>query len=196
MKKTYLIVFFLLFSLCQFGQSARIITVETAIFKIKYDENLEQPIEAAYQVKCTAVLYSRKGLRFYANDSIHTSDNADYKYNEWDKGHLVPVADFACEKEALKKTFSYINCALQHEGLNRGPWKSLEHFERKLAKIHNNVMVLVEVIFDKNPKRVKGGAAIPKGFKKTISYEDTIFTFMFPNKDVAGQNFWGFEIKN
>ena len=60
------------------------------------------------------------------NDSQPILVNDDYVNNVWDKGHLAPAAAFNCDRETIKKTFSYLNCALQHEGLNRGPWKELE----------------------------------------------------------------------
>ena len=67
----------------------------------------------------------------------------------------------------VKATFSYLNCALQHEGLNRGPWKELEAAERVLAMFYD-VDVTIEVIFDSNPERVPGGAAIQKPLERLL----------------------------
>ena len=91
----------------------------------------------------------------------------------------------------VKATFSYLNCALQHEGLNRGPWKELEEVERHLSMFYD-VDVTIWVIFDDNPKRVPGGAAIPKAFRKSITFNGQTYEYFFPNEDVAGQDWWTF----
>src|SRR5210317_1518780 len=82
-----------------------------------YSEVYEQPLEVTYTVKCPNGQASRTGMDLYTDDKIHTSDNDDYSKNIWDKGHLAPAAAFSCDKETLKKTFSYLNSALQHQGL-------------------------------------------------------------------------------
>jgi len=171
--------------------SAQIREVKTDIFKVVYDEGLEQPILLSYRVQCPLGDASRSGLDFHKEEGIHTSDNEDYKDNVWDKGHLAPAAAFNCDREMVKATFSYLNCALQHEGLNRGPWKELERFERDLAKLYT-VDVTIEVMFVGEVQRVPGGAAIPSGFQKTIYFDGKEYTFYFPNQDVAGQDWFNF----
>ena len=82
-----------------------------------YSEKLEQPLWVKYQVLCTGAGASRKGMDFYTDKKIHTSDAKDYAFNIYDKGHCAPAADFNCNKEMLFKTFSYLNCTLQNEDL-------------------------------------------------------------------------------
>ena len=138
---------------------------------------------------------SRKGLNFYGVDSILTSDNNDYKGNVWDKGHMAPAAAFNCSRETIKKTFSYLNCALQHEGLNRGPWKELERFERNLAKVYAFVTVTIVLDFEDTPDNwLPSGALVPIGFTKTIWVDGEYFKFYFPNEDVAGQDWITFKL--
>ena len=176
--------------------SAQIREIKTDIFKVVYDEGLEQPILLSYRVQCPLGDASRSGLDFHKEAGIHTSDNEDYKDNVWDKGHLAPAAAFNCDREMVKATFSYLNCALQHEGLNRGPWKELERLERDLAKLYT-VDVTIEVMFEETINgynRVKGGAAIPSGFQKTIIFDGKEYQFYFPNQDVAGQDWSTFLI--
>lgn len=121
-------------------------------------------------------------MDFYGEEGIKTSDNKDYEANEWDKGHMVPAASLNCTREMLWATFSYMNCALQQQSLNRGVWKKLEIQEREFSKVNNNVKVYVRVEFDAVPKRVPAGAAIPKGFYKEITVGDkTKFCYYFPN---------------
>ena len=169
-------------------------TIKTEIFEVEYSEELEQPIKLTYIVQCPMGDASRSGLDFRKVEGYHTSDNEDYKDNVWDKGHLAPAAAFNCDREMVKATFSYLNCALQHEGLNRGPWKELERFERDLAKIYPEVSVLIIVNFDETPERVPGGAAIPTSFTKEITFGERTIKFLFPNQDVAGEEWFNFSI--
>ena len=170
------------------------VIVETDIFKVEYSETLEQPLWVEYKVLCPNGDADRGGMDFYTVDDVHTSDNGDYSNNEWDKGHMAPAAAFNCDKETLKKTFSYLNSALQHESLNRGIWNRLEGFERNLANFYE-VSVRIDVIFDENPQRVPGGAAIPKRFIKTIKWGDKVVKFDFPNANTKGTDWIDYLIK-
>lgn len=167
------------------------VTVGTDIFTVVYSQQYEQPLKVKYTVDCPTGDAKRAGASWKGYDQVHTSDNEDYKDNEWDRGHMAPANAFNCDKETIRKTFNYLNCALQHEGLNRGPWKELERFERNLAKFFD-VVVIIEIAFDDNPVRVPAGAAIPKGFYKTIYIKDHTWKFYFPNEDVAGVDWFYF----
>tara|TARA_B100001094_G_C18105675_1_gene758226 strand:+ start:524 stop:1171 length:648 start_codon:yes stop_codon:yes gene_type:complete len=171
-------------------------TIKTDIFDVVYSEELEQPLWISYKVLCPMGTQSRSGLNFYTNDSIQTSDIDDYKDNVWDRGHLAPAAAFNCDRETLKKTFTYLNCVLQHEGLNRGPWRELEEFERGLSKIYDNVWVEIIVKFEGELEKVLGGATIPSGFLKTIKFDNKEIIFYFPNVDVSGEDWGHFKIIN
>jgi DNA/RNA endonuclease G (NUC1) len=94
---------------------------------------------------------------------------------------MAPAADFNCTKEMLWETFTYMNCALQHQSLNRGVWKYLEVRERELAQKYPNVKVKIRIVFDKKPVKVVGGASIPKGYYKEISYGNIREIYYFPN---------------
>ena len=143
---------------------------------------LEQPKNIWYTVVCPHGMASRVGMEFYGEEGIKTSDSKDYEANEWDKGHMVPAASLNCDRNMLWETFSYMNCALQQQSLNRGVWKKLEMQEREFSKVNNNVKVYIKVEFDANPKRVPAGAAIPKGFYKEITIDKrTKFCYYFPN---------------
>jgi len=185
MKNLLTLVVCILFTYIGFGQETK--TIRTDIFKIIYSEEYQQPISVEYDVQCPDGNASRKGMNFYGVDSVITSNNADYKNNVWDKGHMVPAAAFNCDTETLRETFSYLNCALQHQGLNRGPWKELEAFERNLAKVHSLVVVLITIHFDPESGLLPTGARVPTGFTKEIFTGSMhTLTFYFPNIDVAG----------
>ena len=161
------------------------VIVETEIFKLEYNEILEQPIWVEYTVQCPLPGVDRGSMDFWEPDGVYTSDDDDYYANEWDKGHMAPAAAFNCTKDMLKLTFNFANSALQHESLNRGVWNHLEGFERNLANFYQ-VDVRIEIIFDENPQTVSGGASIPKSFRKILKFNDREIVFEFPNEDTSG----------
>jgi len=54
---------------------------------------------------------------------------------------------------------------LQHEKLNRGPWKNLEKYERKISETHT-VSVRVILEFDEQSLLLASGALVPSYFVK------------------------------
>lgn len=164
-------------------------------FKIAYSEVLEQPRWVQYRVACPNGVASRKGMEFYKEDGIKTSDNKDYEENVWDKGHMAPAAHFNCTRDMLFETFTYMNCALQHQSLNRGVWKHLESRERELAKQNSFVEVTIKVEFDKPAARVATNAAIPKGFYKELKYGGIKECYYFPNVMPTYTNYKDYKCK-
>jgi len=157
-----------------------------------YSEFLQQPLMVSYIVECIEGDVSRSSMEFYTDDYIQTSDDADYYKNEWDKGHMAPAADFKCDELAMYETFTYLNCALQHEQLNRTTWKYLEEFERDLTQF-GDVSVYIEIDFDETPIRVPGGAAIPRGFYKQIQVGNQLYCYWFPNMAPVSKDFRDYE---
>lgn len=162
------------------------VEIKNQTYHIIYSQTLEQPIQITYKVKCNAFsdkYFSRNGLTFYKEAKIKTSDDQDYLNNEWDKGHMAPAAAFNCDSLDLKRTFSYVNCALQHRDLNRGPWKELEAYEKELA-INNDVTIVIYIDFSQSSK-LPTGTTIPTGFTKIIILNGRPFkTYYFLNKSV------------
>ena len=86
--------------------------------------------------------------------SRFTSNDADYKNNIWDKGHLAPAAAFSDTEANLNATFSFLNCTLQHSNLNRYEWAQLEKEVRDWAYSKGDISVRIDVIFEKNHRNV------------------------------------------
>jgi endonuclease G len=142
---------------------------------------LEQPLWVKYVVKCPNGDASRKGMDFYTVDSVKTSDPLDYVNNIYDKGHMAPAADFNCTREMLYKTFSYLNCSLQNQDLNRTTWRLLEARERLLAGEHKVVVVEINCVFSKSSIKLSTGATVPDGYFKTIKYGNKVEKYYFKN---------------
>jgi len=192
MKK---ILFLLLLPLLSFSQLRDSVYVKTDIYEVMYSETLEQPLWVKYQVACTGAGASRKGMDFYVDKNIHTSDAKDYVNNVYDKGHCAPAADFNCTREMLFKTFSYLNCTLQNEKLNRVHWRLLEDYERLLAFVEGPVNVEIKIVFDKIPQRVPAGAAIPSAFYKIIKTKTKTIKFYFKNEPPTKATFVDYQIR-
>ena len=198
MKKQLLIIIITLLSFAQQVAAQRAkVAFKNELFSGVYSEVYQQPLWITYKVLCPSGTASREGMDLYVNDSIKTSDDLDYASNEYDKGHLAPAADFNCDKKMLLQTFSYLNCALQQENLNRGVWRFLEVHERELAKSGASVSVKIELIFSTKSKKLPTGATVPDGFTKTIMVNSKVIEkYYFPNTaPVKGKKYLDYSVK-
>ena len=189
----FIIVLFLL-PLSLLAQLRDSVYVKTDMFELVYSEKLQQPKFIRYTVQCPNGTAPRKGMDFYVCDSILTSDDKDYANNPYDKGHLAPAADFNCTSEMLFKTFTYLNCSLQQENLNRTTWRLLEVRERDLSKTQK---VVVEIRCVYSPKSIvlPTGATIPDAYYKTIKYGKTTEVYYFKNEKPLTTDYTKYKIK-
>ena len=146
------------------------ILVKKSIYEVYYSQKLEQPIWLVYKSTNRQTNVNRGSMDFWIEPQIKTSDGKDYEKNVWDKGHIAPAATFSDNMENLKTTFSYLNCALQNQYLNRGEWRLLEEQERKWDD-KEFLTVKVSLDFDKSSIVLTTGATIPKAFTKHIYFE-------------------------
>jgi endonuclease G len=167
MKKIVILFSFLIVSLISFGQNVRI---KNDVFEVLYSQSLEQPLIIKYRSTNRPTNVNRGAMDFYKEVNIKTSDADDYKANIYDKGHGAPAATFSDNMVNLKQTFSYLNCIMQDQYLNRGEWRLLEEQERKWDDTEN-ITVLIKTFFDTPVKKVATGAAIPSHLQKHIYFE-------------------------
>lgn len=194
MKRILFTTLLLLVSFVSLSQTLRdSVLVDKGIFKIVYSEKLEQPLRVNYKILCQNGQASRQGMDFYIEKEYKTSDAKDYENNIYDKGHCAPAADFNCDKETLYKTFTYLNCALQDQYLNRGTWRLLEVYERELAKKYS-VEVEIKLIFSPNSIKLPSGATVPDAFLKIIKYNGIIEKYYFVNEKPKYSDFSKYKI--
>jgi len=167
MKKLFNLITILLLSVAVFGQD---IKVKNNVFEVLYSQSLEQPLWIKYRSTNRPTNVNRGHMDFYKEPGIKTSDAEDYAKNIYDKGHGAPAATFSDNMENLKQTFSYLNCILQDQYLNRGEWRLLEEQERKWDDTEN-LTVIIRVYFDNPVKRIRTNAAIPSHLEKHIWFE-------------------------
>jgi len=185
MKKFVLLLLLPLFA---FAPVREKVYFKNNIYQGYYSEKLEQPLEVQYTVMCPNGTAKRTGMDFFTVDSIKTSDGKDYENNIYDKGHLAPAADFNCTKEMLFSTFTFLNCCLQDQYLNRGTWRLLEVHERELAKT-STVKVKIVLVFDKKSIKLPTGATVPSGFYKYITVNGKTTKYFFKNEKPLSSDF-------
>jgi endonuclease G len=146
------------------------ILIKKPIYEVYYSQKLEQPLWLTYQSSNRPTNVNRGSMDFYNEKDVKTSDYLDYAKNVYDKGHLAPAATFSDNMENLKLTFSYLNCALQNQYLNRGEWRLLEEQERKWDD-KEKLTIKITIDYDKSSIVLPTGATVPKAFTKHIYFE-------------------------
>jgi len=158
------------------------VIIDKGIYKVSYNETYEQPNWIEYVVSNRSKNVDRGNKDFYKEPGVITSDDADYYKNEWDKGHLAPAATFSDSEDNLNKTFSFINCAMQIDNLNRGEWAQLEQQVRDWSISEGNISVRIDLVFASNHIIRSTGVHIPTGFWKNLSFSNGNQTcYYFPN---------------
>ena len=169
MRKLMFLFTFLFVSFVSFGQ-LQDVRIKNEVFEVLYSQSLEQPLIIKYRSTNRPTNVNRGSMDFYTEKGIKTSDAADYAKNIYDKGHGAPAATFSDNIENLKQTFSYLNCIMQNQYLNRGEWRLLEEQERKWDD-NENLTILIKTFFDEKVIRVPTGAAVPSHMQKHIYFE-------------------------
>lgn len=157
------------------------ILVQLENFTVNYSQDFLQPLEVWYEVECPEPGHLKDmGFTKILGDSLEitTSGKKHYEQNEWDQGHMAPSASLDCDLKSKKETYTYLNCALQLDELNRGLWKQLEKRERSLAK-DQEVSVYIRLEF-KDSLRIEG-ALVPSGFLKVLFFDGITESYFFPN---------------
>lgn len=159
------------------------VKIKNQVFEVLYSEVLEQPKWLIYKSTNRPTKVNRGSMDFYTEKTVHTSDKDDYKTNVYDKGHLAPAATFSDNMENLKQTFSYLNCALQDQYMNRGEWRLLEEQERKWDD-GENLTIKVELVFLPTHKVLPTGGHVPTTMVKHIHFDKSKKwrCFSFPNE--------------
>lgn len=158
------------------------VLISNSVFSVSYNEVYEQPNWVEYVVQDLPKNVDRGSMDFHKEANIHTSDDADYYNNVWDKGHLAPAATFSDSYERLYTTFSFLNCALQYDDLNRGEWAQLESKEREWSKSFGELKVRIELVYESGHTVLSTGAHVPTAFMKQIEFpRDSIVCYYFQN---------------
>lgn len=106
--------------------------------------------------------------------------NEAYKFNDWDRGHLVRRAAVAWgtrqrAQEASDSTMYYTNSALQHARFNQDEWLHLEDWVLDTASdISNRLCVFTGPIWTKGDQDTDRGFRIPSAFFKVVVVKEDV----------------------
>lgn len=114
----------------------------------------------------------------------------------FDRGHLAPAEDMRQNSAALEQSFYMSNIVPQNLYMNRGAWKSLENYTRKIAMAYNHAYVITGTIKDDNSLKLDNGVIVPTYLYKIIvtTQPFQMVAFMMPNNDVRGTKYANFAV--
>jgi len=141
-------------------------------FTICYAPDLRHPLWVANRVPDGRRLPEAARPPFRSDpEALHSPRPADYAKSGYDRGHMAPnhVIAACYGAEAQRQSFLLSNICPQRPGLNRGPWRKIEH---AIADVwpskYGTLWVITGACPSPEPKRLPSGIAIPEGFYKII----------------------------
>lgn len=130
---------------------------------------------------------------FRSDDNVMgSSEQWDYSYSGYDRGHMAPAGDMKWSKKAMDESFFMTNMCPQAKTLNTGAWKRLEEKCRQWAEIDSAIIIVCGPILTDPIEEFIGDSrvAVPQRFFKVIlsPYVDTPrgIGFIMPNGKVPG----------
>ncbi|ACB00917.1 DNA/RNA non-specific endonuclease (plasmid) [Picosynechococcus sp. PCC 7002] len=132
-----------------------------------------------------------------ADPKIHRDETLEpedfrgaYKWGNYDRGHLAPLASFRGKNWQQVNYLS--NITPQKAALNRGTWKELEDYERDLVQEYGEVYVIVGTAYDNQPLSLINADEpndIPDYFWRIIQYGNTTEAYLLPQETPSSTDF-------
>ena len=195
--KQFLTLIIVLVSSVGFSQSLpRKITDDNQIIKhngyiLSYNETCEQANWVYYTITpfdLNGEKVKRKNV-FKRDDKVKTGSASlsDYKGSGYDRGHLKAASDEACDRAQMDETFLMSNMSPQTPSFNRGIWKKLENYVRRIVLTSDSVIVITGGVLTDDLKTIgTNKVCVPKFYYKVMYiYKDNqfmILCFLLPNK--------------
>lgn len=176
-------------------------------YTLGYDEDHEQAAWAFHELTKASTIgnASRNGLDFMPDKLVKSGSalSSDFSRSGYDRGHLVPAADFKCCQDLLTDTFWVSNLIPQDPDCNRNVWNNLEQQTRNWARKKNRVYVFTGPVLKQGLKKIGqyNRISVPESVYKIILFIDDanlensqVKAFMMPNKPNLGNNFNLFKV--
>lgn len=146
--------------------------IDRGSFAVGWSRSLKHPLWVAYHVPAEKAYEAGKRPPFRADPSAPGSPAASaYKNSGYDRGHMAPNYAIATRfgTEAQKDTFYMSNIVPQRPGLNRGPWREVEHRIADLwtAK-YGEIWVIVGCVPGNPEDRLPSGVDVPTAYWQLI----------------------------
>lgn len=203
MRKTTLIILYLLLPVLAFGQTLEIPVCQKQCteqiikhtgYTVSYNQYWLIPNCVAYELTSTEVdgTAPRRGT-FCPDPDVkgRTAITYDYSNSGWDRGHMAPAADMKWSAQVMTESFYLSNICPQDRDLNGGIWLGLEEAVRDWARDQGSVFVVCGPIMGDTFDTIgENAVAIPDSFFKVVCkvVDGLYFTigFLFPNMNVNG----------
>lgn len=163
-------------------------------FSLSYVEEYELPEWVSYELTVD-MMNAPKAERdqdFEPDPAIRSGSGhyRDYKGSGYRRGHLVPAADMAWNKESMDATFLLSNVAPMREEFNDGIWLELEHNVRDWSRKYKSVSVVTGPLFKETSTTIgENEILVPKYFYKALfTVQDSIplvIAFIFDQEQQA-----------
>ena len=114
-------------------------------------------------------------------------DDDDYAHSGYDRGHLCNSEDRTASEYLNEETFLMSNIIPQTPTLNRGPFKFLEAYCRKLA-VKKGQQLLIYSGGIGAADRLASGVPVPKFCWKAVYTPNDAFYVLFPNEHELNKN--------
>jgi endonuclease G, mitochondrial len=193
MRNTLLSLFIVLSSF-SYGQDdlPRLINLDDQIiyhtsYTLSYNETHEQPNWVKYMVTKTELenKVAKRKNNFKEDTSIITGSAQliDYKGSGYDRGHLAPAATFVDSQKEMDESFFMSNMSPQHSSFNRGVWKRVETYERKMAIEKDTVYVICGGVLTDGLETIgPNKVSVPEFYYKIIYTKDWMICFLLKNE--------------
>lgn len=166
---------------------AQTLTMSNGVYWCQFNTTLQIPTQVRWTVHKSNLGTSKRDPSWrFMNDvpaPYGRATHDSYSNSGYDRGHMVPAADFARPIYRCRETFRMSNICPQTPALNRGAWKKTEIQERNLAITNNCVHVLAIPLVLKADTSWIGAnmVAIPDAFIKVIYNinPDTLYNIYF-----------------
>ena len=146
--------------------------IDRGEFVVGWSPSLKHPLWVAYHVPAEKAYEAGKRPQFRADPSAPGSPSASaYKGSGYDRGPMAPNYAIATRfgTEAQKDTFYMSNISPQKPGLNRGPWREIEH---RIADLwtarYGEIWVIVGCVPGDPEDRLPSGIDVPKAYWQLI----------------------------
>jgi len=93
-------------------------------------------------VTCPTPLKRKDNFKPDPQLSTETDIAKDYVGSGYDRGHNMPAAENLCQTPNIQdECFYFSNMAAQYHSLNAGDWKSVETWERDMARQYDSIHI-------------------------------------------------------
>jgi len=182
MKMIKLIIL-LCFSLSVTAQE--LVTVKHKAYTTTFSTSKRYPVKVEWwltkaMVSCSTKIKRTDNFTFDPKAYALTSLQANYENSGYDRGHMFPAADGACDSTIMNESFYYSNMAPQTPNLNRGDWKMVEELTRLEASQYDSVYIWTGSVGE--AKKI-GALSVPTQCWKVLYIKKTNewFAFLFNN---------------